>query len=103
MSLTSRLSNLFSSNNSVGDSHETQRNGYSEPDLDFDGARQSKRLRTMENMPEEEVDFELTRPPYIHVCAWINTQDFDRFAHLGRSQCLPEALGARLVTSSCIL
>ena len=69
MSLTSRLFGLFSQDTSGGTSLETHRNGYAEPDLDFDGPRQNKRPRTMEKLAEEEVDFELKRPPYVHVGA----------------------------------
>lgn len=68
MSLTSRLSNWFTQDGSVRLSLEAQRNdGYSDSDTDIDGARQIKRLRTMEKLGEEEVDIELKRPPYIHV------------------------------------
>jgi len=66
MSLTSRLSNLFSQDSSAGDTVKSQRNGYAEPDFDLDGARQIKRPRTMEKLAEEEIDHELKRPPYLH-------------------------------------
>jgi hypothetical protein len=69
MSLTSRLSNWFLQESSVGNSLETQRNdAYSDPDFDIDSARQIKRQRTMETLAAAEVDMELKRPPYIHVC-----------------------------------
>ncbi|KIW83127.1 hypothetical protein Z517_02371 [Fonsecaea pedrosoi CBS 271.37] len=67
MSLTSRLSNWFSSDSSVGNpAIGVQHNGYAEPDFDLDGARQNKRPRTMERLEEEETDLELKRPPYLH-------------------------------------
>ncbi|KIX04080.1 uncharacterized protein Z518_07633 [Rhinocladiella mackenziei CBS 650.93] len=66
MSLTSRLSNLLPQDTSVQESVESQRNGYAEFDSDIDGARQIKRPRTMEKLVEEEVNFELKRPPYLH-------------------------------------
>jgi hypothetical protein len=68
MSLTSRLSNWFSQDSSVGTSLGAQHNdGYAESDFDIDGARQIKRPRTMERLAEEEVDLDLKRPPYTHV------------------------------------
>lgn len=77
MSLTSRLSNWFSQDSSVGNSLEAQRNdAYSGSEFDIDGARQVKRPRTMETLEEAEVDVELKRPPYLHVClSWYTTLD----------------------------
>ena len=63
MSLTSRLTGLFTPDSSIA---STQRNGYADPDLD-DGARQNKRPRTMEILADEEIDIELKRPPYYQV------------------------------------
>lgn len=101
MSLTSRLSSFFSQESSVS---EPQRNGYAEADFDLDGARQNKRLRTMENLEEEEVDIELKRPPYLHVRAGCSAAVVgEEVANTGHSQCLPEESGARLVIFSCIL
>ena len=98
MSLTSRLSSLFSQDTSGGTSIETHRNGYAEPDVDFDGPRQNKRPRTMEKLAEEEVDFELKRPPYIHVGAHPNPRSV--FAHM-ISLCLLEGLAVPVATFLC--
>ena len=73
MSLTSRLSNWFSHDSSVGTSLEAQHNDvYSESTFEIDGARQIKRPRTMERLAEEEVDIELKRPPYSQVRIDLN-------------------------------
>lgn len=69
MSATSRLSNLFSQDNTPRDSVQIQRNGSAESELEIDSARQIKRQRTMEKLAEEETDDELKRPPYLHV--WL--------------------------------
>ncbi len=75
MSLTSRLSNWFSQDSSIGASLEAQRNdAYSESTFDIDGARQIKRPRTMERLAEEEVDLELKRPPYLQVRVEFDAQ-----------------------------
>ena len=73
MSLTSRLSNWFSQDSSVGTSLEVQHNdAYSEPDFEIDSARQIKRPRTMERLVEEEDNLDLKRPPYLQVRADIH-------------------------------
>ncbi|KIV83360.1 hypothetical protein PV11_05392 [Exophiala sideris] len=66
MSLTGRLSNLFSQDSSSGDSNQSRRNGYAKPEYDIDGARQIKRQKTMEEPAVEDIDLELKRPPYLH-------------------------------------
>lgn len=76
MSLTARLSNLFSQDNSSGDSSQSQRNGYATPEFDLDGARQVKRQRTMEGLADEDIDIELKRPPYLHVCGSCSVESF---------------------------
>jgi hypothetical protein len=97
MSLTSRLSNLFSQDSSAGDPQESQRNGYAGPDFDLDGARQIKRQRTMEKLGEEEIDHELKRPPYLHVRKWLSCQMCSVLLTM-RSRCSLEALVERPAT-----
>jgi hypothetical protein len=96
MSLTSRLSNLFSAGTSV----EEQRDGYANPDGKIDGAPPSKRPNTMEEFALlEEVDEELKRPPYPHVSA-LPCESFRQCAH-PRSVCWLEESAARAATFSC--
>ncbi|EXJ82491.1 hypothetical protein A1O3_06304 [Capronia epimyces CBS 606.96] len=66
MSLTSRLAGLFSQDSSGRDASEAQRNGRSEPGVEVESSRQNQRSLTMEGLAEEEIDFELKRPPYTH-------------------------------------
>jgi len=70
MSLTSRLSSFFSQGNSSATSIDTAGHGFAEPTLDIvdGGTGPRRRPRTMEPMAEEDIDFELKRPPYLHVC-----------------------------------
>ena len=72
MSLASRFFSLFTPDqtatypaSSVSDV-AGQRDGFAQPGPDFGTAREDKRLRTMETLAEGE-DFEMKRPPYLHV------------------------------------
>lgn len=72
MSLASRFVNLFAPDqpstfpvSSVPDL-AGQRDGFAPPEPDFGMERESKRLGTLERRSEDE-DFEMKRPPYLHV------------------------------------
>ena len=101
MSLTSRLSNLFASEPSSHLVPGSQKVDGSEHDAvgddrtDASIARKIKRMRTMEKTETDE-NFELKRPPYLHVGHAGSTLCFGR-ADTVDSQCLLEGLGARVV------
>lgn len=101
MSLTSRLYNLFTSEPSshlIPVSQEadgSEHDAVSDDRTDASIARRIKRMRTMETAETDE-DFELQRPPYLHVGNAGSTLCFGHADTIG-SQCLLEGLGAQVV------
>jgi hypothetical protein len=72
MSVTSRFFSLFAPDHTSSYPESSvsdvagQHDGFAQPSPDFGIERETKRLRTMETLTEDE-DFEMKRPPYLHV------------------------------------
>jgi hypothetical protein len=97
MSLTSRLVNLLTSESSSqlatvgGSEHDANR----EDGTEFAIPRTLKRMRTMAKT-EADDDFELKRPPYLHVGLPTSNILYQNTNFIN-SLCWPEELGARAV------